>query len=135
MVSYYSGETGRRGEDIVMANVHSFDIQVWDDKLAQFVNLNNGGGGDYGGPPSGRVSRGGVYGTTGNRYDTWHPNKNMPAPPYRPVGTQKDSNGQPIDPGLGSVNEIPLRAIRIHIRFYDPGSTQTRDLTFTYSLN
>jgi hypothetical protein len=59
----------------------------------------------------------------GNRYDTWHPNPLMPAPPYRP----EDTSTTPATP-------IPLRAIQISIRFYDPGGDTMRDLTFTYSL-
>jgi hypothetical protein len=65
------------------------------------------------------------YGNQWNRYDTWHPNPLMgppaaPGPPYRPT----DVAG----------NAIPLRAIQIQIRFYDPGGDTMRDLTFTYSL-
>ena len=35
----------------------------------------------------------------------------------------------------GAPNEISLKAIRIHIRFYDQGSDQMRDMTFTFPLN
>jgi hypothetical protein len=119
LVSQFTDEFGRRGEDIVMTNVHAFDIKVWDDGLSQFVDLGHGNSsGDYAGPPAGpfTVAQG------GNRYDTWHPNTLMPAPPYRPV-----FGGNPDNPK-------PLRAIQIHIRFYDPGGDTMRDLTFTYSL-
>jgi hypothetical protein len=102
-----------------MTNVHAFDIKVWDDALNQFVDLGHGNsGGDYAGPPAGPFTAA----QGGNRYDTWHPNENMPTPPYRPV-----FGGDPDMP-------IPLRAIQIQIRFYDPGGDTMRDLTFTYSL-
>jgi hypothetical protein len=133
LVSQYANGLGRRGEDIVMTNVHSFDIKVWDDGLSNpgFVDLNNGGGGYYG-------TLGGTFtqANGGNRYDTWHPGDDMPAPPYRPVGsTYDDDNDTIADPDVyGSRNQLPLKAILIHIRFYDPGSEQMRDLTFTYSL-
>ena len=81
-------DTSRRGEELLIANVHEFDVQVFDDGLAVpgYVNLGNGGGGFYGSPlgphtvPAG-VGPGGGY---GNRFDTWHPA--MPnVPPYRGV--------------------------------------------------
>lgn len=123
LVTTYSNELGRRGEDIVMTNVHSFDIQVWDDVLQTFVNLGYGGAtvGDYHqSNPDRNTTPYGNNVTYGNRYDTWHPNSEMPAPPYRPED--------------GSGNAKPLRAIRILIRFYDVSSDQLRDLTFTFSL-
>ncbi len=132
LVPQYATQTGRRGEDIVMTNVHSFDIQVWDDGLAvpQFVNLGNGNGGYYGSYANP------VY---GNRYDTWHPNPLMGTTPYRPVPQNPvDANGDMVidakDLGLGSPNEIALKGIRIHMRFYDQNSGQMRDMTFTFPL-
>lgn len=109
-VSKFSNETGRRGVDIVMTNVHSFDVQVWDDSQSRFVNLGNGAG-DYGATANTSY---------GNRYDTWHPHPLMPNPPYRPVDA--------------SSNPKPLRAIQIQIRFFDVGSDSMRDLTFTFPL-
>lgn len=110
LVSEFSAEKFRRGEDIMMTNVHSFDIQVWDDSLRRFVDLGNGSG-DYAASANSEF---------GNRYDTWHPNQDMPAPPFLPL----DADGTP----------KPLRAIKIDIRFYDVSSDSMRDLTFTFPL-
>ena len=73
----------RRSEDILMSNVHSFDIKVWDDALGGFFDIGHAtAGGDY------RIGNRandsyGPGGPTGNRvFDTWHPSVNS-APPYR----------------------------------------------------
>jgi hypothetical protein len=117
-VSQYATERGRRGEDLVMSNVHSFDIKVWDESASQFVNLDNGGTGDFATlNPNQPFPRN----QGGNRYDTWHPSPSMPQPPYRPT----NMDGTP----------KRLRAIEIVMRFYDPGSESMRDLTFTLPLN
>jgi prepilin-type N-terminal cleavage/methylation domain-containing protein len=115
LVTEFSNETFRRGEDIVMSNVHSFDIQVWDDSLARFVNTGNGAG-DYASTANADY---------GNRYDTWHPNAIMPDPPYRPTVT---------DPVTFVETPKPLRAVQVQIRFFDVGSDSMRDLTFTFPL-
>jgi len=98
----------RRGEELLIANVHEFDVQVWDDGLvdngvasAQFVNLGYdptlfGGSGYYarvtGSPVRPAAPHGTGYSATpdyGNRFDTWHPalgGPGFPAPaPYRGV--------------------------------------------------
>jgi hypothetical protein len=71
----------RRAEDLLMPNVHSFDIKVWDDLANRFVDI---GGSDavyysqlY------RSSTGGeTYGpsrnnTFNNVFDTWHPDVDL----------------------------------------------------------
>ena len=118
-------ERFRRGEDIVMTNVHSFDIQVWDDTLRAFVNLGGGGTGRYG------TTANTDY---GNRYDTWHPGTPGVQMPPTPFPDQASLPGG-LAPVLGSADEVPLEAIRIQIRFYDIGSDSMRDLTFTFPLN
>jgi prepilin-type N-terminal cleavage/methylation domain-containing protein len=133
LVAEYSGELGRRGEDIVMTNVHAFDIQVWDDALKEYVNLGhdrqnaNGAIGDFNAEVTGggRGGRNPANTLFGNRYDTWHPNDGLQPPPYRPVF---------VDPATGEATPKPLQAIRILIRFYDVGSDSMRDLTFTFPL-
>lgn len=35
----YAASTARRGVDLMLSNVHSFDIQVWDDVVGDYVNL------------------------------------------------------------------------------------------------
>lgn len=132
----------RRGEDLLMTNVHEFDIQVWDDALKDFVDL----GHDRRNADNQR----GWYHRDfrnnpdfGNRYDTWHlfsdseTGVKMPPTPYRPLGDDPEQQPDPADIenfGLGSDHEVPLRAVRILIRFIDPGSEQMRDLTFTFHL-
>lgn len=71
----------RRAEDLLMPNVHSFDIKVWDDLANRFV--------DIGGPDAiyysqaYRSSSGGeTYGpsqnnTFNNVFDTWHPDVDL----------------------------------------------------------
>jgi prepilin-type N-terminal cleavage/methylation domain-containing protein len=117
---FITTEINRRGEDIVMTNVHSFDIQVWDDGVRDFVNL--GHSRTSGGLPVGdfHTSRNAntVY---GNRYDTWHPNSQMPDPPYRPIE-------------LDGVTPKSLQAIKIQVRFYEQSSDSMRDMTFTFPL-
>lgn len=123
-VTEFSGETFRRGEDIVMTNVHAFDIQVWDDTLNQFVNLGHGGTGRYAETANDDF---------GNSYDTWHPGTSAvqtPIPPYpNPFPLIGGAPPQP-----GSPEEVPLKAVQIQVRFYDVGSDSTRDLTFTFPL-
>ena len=111
--------------------------EILDDAIQRFVDLG------YTGSPVGLYHRSsssypynhpdflGRVGTIdfGNRYDTWHPSPMMPTfPPYAPRTDVTDL-------GLGATTEIPLRAIRIKIRYYDETSRQMRDLTFTFTLN
>ncbi|QDU81806.1 hypothetical protein Pla110_35560 [Polystyrenella longa] len=125
-----SGEGGpRQFEDLLMTNVLSFDVKLWDEQLNSFVDIGHGlPGGDF------------TYGTTtvrdtysplpasypGNIFDTWHPTVDLfPSdtvnddPPYRP------------DDGT---NPTPVRAIQITIRYWDTRSERTRQLTIQHSL-
>lgn len=137
LVEPFDNESFRRGEDLVMSNVHEFDIQVWDDGLATpgFVNLGHSNTTGYYREPDGGGDPTNDH-SFGNRYDTWHPSEFMPSdPPYAPFnGTRLDPVTDPTR-GLGSDNEIWLQAIRINIRFYDVASDSMRDLTFTFRLN
>ncbi len=97
--NYSSGTPSRRGVDLMLSNVHSFDVEVWDDVVGGFVDL----GHDFSGtnPYTGAVDEPGFYHASrlrnpipkdplapgeeghyddssvtenfGNRYDTWHP--------------------------------------------------------------
>lgn len=155
-ISQYSSEISRRGEDIVMTNVHEFDIQVYDDEASVkgFVQLGNAtGSGHY--CMARHVSRGSVANDRDlysvNKYDTWHPQPGMPgAPPYRPISTGADGvNGAPgddngntifdaADPSelgwLGTDDEISLKAIQITVRYLDVASGQMRQLTLVHTL-
>jgi type II secretory pathway pseudopilin PulG len=87
-----SATASRRGEDILLSNVHGFDVKVWDE-------LASGGAGDYvdiGGSSTIDFSTNALpaYGPKGssgtNRvFDTWHRSLSNP-PPYRP--TYDDAN-------------------------------------------
>lgn len=99
----------RRSEDIVLSNVHSFDVQVYDPAVGDFVNLGHSiPGGDFnqannqnlgadGGPGEAGTDDDGLNGVDddgergwpgtddyGNRYDTWHRDSaligNLPSP-------------------------------------------------------
>lgn len=146
----FADQDQRRGEDIVMSNVHSFDVQVWDDILKEFVDIGHSKTGtvlDVNGQPVPNVP--GWYNASrrrntdfGNSYDTWHPFSDMPNTPYAPFGDPSTGDKSDERPdrsaaqnlGLGDAGEIPLRAVQIKVRFYDPGSESMRDLTFTFPL-
>jgi prepilin-type N-terminal cleavage/methylation domain-containing protein len=97
----------RRGEDLLISNVHSFDIQVWDQALGGFINIGTNdatlNGADYhlnnrnGGLSSSygpRVQENLASGAINAVFDTWHPQISVDydgdgaaaeSPPYRPV--------------------------------------------------
>ena len=82
VINQYRGGP-RRAEDILMTNVHSFDIKLWDAVLGKFVDIGHGGGsGDF--RLAGRLNSAyGPAGPAGNRvFDTWHQSITSP-PPYR----------------------------------------------------
>lgn len=103
----------RRGQDLLMSNVHAFEIDVWDDRLGKFVQLGHqestgGVPGDYhrsrnqqlqagfiGVPGDSTAWNTGQYANwTGRVFDTWHRDADLdgdvstqdfvPAP-YRPM--------------------------------------------------
>lgn len=96
----------RRGEDILLTNVHSFNLEVWDDDLGQFVNIghdipNGDFTGDNGLSPSTSQALNTTYTAsftgTATAFDTWHPFAGVgshpdpiiafsgPHAPYRPM--------------------------------------------------
>ncbi len=110
-VDPYHDGTDRRGEDILMTDVHEFDIQVWDEGVGagEFVNIghnydedtNQNGSvdpgedtnfdgdvndpiGDYNALKNLNVNPSAVPPVDNgysNSFDTWHPHANMPARP------------------------------------------------------
>ena len=102
------GEIHRRGEDVLMSNVLSFDVKLWDPTYNKFVDL----GDDFeafhgpfsGAPPSptidgqqmGRLNTTYATGPNHFRFDTWHPSASVGTgtgdnePPYMPVGFGTD---------------------------------------------
>jgi type II secretory pathway component PulJ len=137
----------RRAEDVLLTNVHSFDVKVWDGEVGDFVDIGHNRTNDDG-DPIGHYHRfrnalpaygPRVYptdvlaGDSDNRiYDTWHRNVELglnaagdpfDPPPYRPT----------VD-GTPTGTPIPLRAIQITLRFLDVSSDQMRQLTIVHSL-
>lgn len=154
LVDPYHDDTARRGEDVVMSDVHEFDIQVWDESLQKFVNLGNTETVQVPNPtgpptsvPSWFHQSRKINPDFGNSFDTWHPHASMPQyPPYAPFGSnprippptatdEQTARTASTNMGLGQPEEIWLKAIRIKVRFYDIGSEQMRDLTFTFRLD
>ncbi len=84
VVSTFAGGP-RRGEDILLSNVHSFDVEVWDDVAGGYVDIGNASGvGDFQSANNQNTAFG-PGGATGNQvFDTWHPSL-ASATPYRPV--------------------------------------------------
>jgi len=82
----------RLGEDILLTNVESFDVQVWDPKSVDFVQLGLGLTFDSSSGAPGVANRTNAnYGPSttpadNHVFDTWHP-KAGAAPPYFPLIT------------------------------------------------
>ncbi len=75
----------RRGEDLLLTNVHSFDIKVYDEILGRFVDLGHGitSNGRLGDFHFNQRMNGGIYGGNGpvanHVFDTWYPfNNSLP---------------------------------------------------------
>tara|TARA_R110002111_G_scaffold262702_1_gene340343 strand:- start:48952 stop:50523 length:1572 start_codon:yes stop_codon:yes gene_type:complete len=135
----------RRSEDLVLSNVRSFDIKVFDDVRLQFV--------DIGGASAGRFAAGArqnndhgnsntIY--NNNVFDTWHvravTNGTDGDPPYPMLSDKSIPEYQPQSPVYDIANETPfpraapLTAIRILIRYEDPSSGQVRQMTLIHPL-
>ena len=82
----------RRGEDLLMSNVHSFDVQIWDDAagtggLGAFVDIGGASAADY--AMTNNRHDNPIYGgsdllygpttsaSTNRMFDTWHPQFNL----------------------------------------------------------
>jgi hypothetical protein len=151
-----AGTSARRGTDILMTNVHSFDVKVWDRTRQMFVDLGYGGTtlGEFHRQNNNDLRRQSLMDFPGtnpdrfvwNRFDTWHPFRGLNdpttaaaiAPPYK--SKRDPATGQTVlatgfsDPALGSPDEQPLLAIQITIRFFDVTTKQMRQLTIQHSL-
>ncbi|MBW3539952.1 MAG: hypothetical protein KY476_06765 [Planctomycetes bacterium] len=154
-IDQYAGTSAlvsRRAEDIIMTQAHGFDVKVWDDAVGRFVDIGHSiPGGDFYQTPEGSDptsdtqnrnwhSVGGInYGPRvpaainddRNRiFDTWHTqvdingDATMDPPPFRPTRP----------PGAPLGTPLPMRAIQITVRYYDPSSDQTRQLTLVEDL-
>lgn len=148
LVDDYSsgGETSRRGEDILMSNVLSFDVKVWDPVNSVFVDV-----GDSTIAPGGPFSTTAplAYDSTGTlvggrlntkyapnghyRFDTWHPSATVGGglydnePPYMP--------SMPVTPGIPTPSRpFALSGLQITINYRDISSSQVRQVTIVQSL-
>lgn len=108
-----------RGADMLLSNVHAFDIKLWDASVGIYVDI--GGDGTSFADANRDNASYGPSGPSGNRvFDTWHPAIDL------------DEDGVDDDPPF--ILSEPLPAIRITIRFLDVSSNQLRNLTIDYSL-
>lgn len=76
----------RRGEDLLISNVHGFDVQVWDEMGQSFVNI-----GDPFLPAAPTASAPGYDYAPGNRYCLSVGNWTAPSPSYGPRTTEDTS--------------------------------------------
>lgn len=121
----YDGE--RIGEDLLLSQVHSFDVKIWDDVLKKFVDIGHEEAGGYFNQSNNQLPGYGPKPSDNRIYDTWHPN----------VDHLSNGTGSPDDPPfypLDGSSPVPLKAIQIIIRFYDVASEQTRQITIIESL-
>jgi hypothetical protein len=103
VVNQYRGGP-RRAEDILMSNVHSFDIKVWDEQAFQFVDIGHAGTTGYYRFTNRTNPVYGPGGAANNRvFDTWHPA--IPAnnpPPFRPTYYLNVVSSQPVNHRRGT---------------------------------
>lgn len=170
--------TTRQGEDILLTNVYSFDVKVWDHIMNDFVDIGHNGMNFVTGvatPQNGEYSQArnqnpnyGPNPAGNNRcFDTWHTNMDtIGAPPYvisnpppfRPVvslglGNFPGVAGDGIPGGVGDDDQngiddnpeeagwpgsddtiLPMRAIKIRVRYRDKSSGLTREVSIIESL-
>lgn len=124
----------RRGEDILMSNVLTFDVKVWDSMNNTFVDIGDATffpNGPFGSNPptiqkAGKTIAGRLNVAYGNSFDTWHPlaGTGTGEPPYMPFAV--GANGQLL-PAV-------LTAVQITINFRDTSSGSIRQTTIVHSL-
>ncbi len=140
----------RRGEDLMLSNVHSFNVEVFDNELGEFVDLGHSRTDALGMPTGHYNDSRNTNANFGRRFDTWHADSDLIGPdptPFQPVGpdlqpgvalADDDTNGTIDDASElgwpGSDDMPPLTAIRITIRYLDVTSDQMRDLTIIHSF-
>lgn len=67
----------RRGADILLNNVHGFDVEIWDSAANSFVSIGNSAGDFAGTQNSGYFSTDGPGSVSSNIFDTWHSVKDI----------------------------------------------------------
>ena len=96
----------RAGEDVVLTNVLSFDIKVWDPRTKEFVDL-------------------------GTKGTDWEQSNQLDLPNTWDSWTRKYVEGYGVPRGLPPYTN-PLQAIRITIRCFDPASQIIRQVTVVH---
>lgn len=135
----------RRAEDLVLSNVVSFDIKIFDDSAFSgqggFVDIGSADAADY--QTSANLEYKNNNPTTAfstNMYDTWHialDIDNLDMDDNRNTNTDTTSfDIPPFRPVDGSVppNARPLKAIQIVIRYEDIPSGQLRQVSLIHPL-
>jgi type II secretory pathway component PulJ len=129
---YQSGS--RRSEDLVLSNVVSFDIKLFDDAAGRFVDLGSSVASDYqtsATPAYQNNNPVSAYQT--NMYDTWHIEYDLD----NADGDNDHATGQespPFRPVDGAGNPKPLKAVQITIRYIDETSQKLRQMTIVHPL-
>ncbi|QDT23835.1 type II secretion system protein [Gimesia chilikensis] len=136
-------EGDRRSEDLVLSNVRSFDIKVFDDLKGDFVDIGRFADGRFGTNSGSNIDpkQNTVHGnaTYKNVFDTWHPNISVGSdvdPPYPLLADNTPAADPLYDLDNQTTEHIPkpLSAIRIVVRYEDPSSGQLRQMTLIHSL-
>lgn len=132
----------RRSEDLVLSNVRSFDIKVFDDGAQDYVDI--GGASAVRFAPGARQNT--VHGNNvfQNVFDTWHVRAVSSGgdqdPPFPMLSDSTVSEVAPQVPVYDLANQTPvpraspLTSIRIEIRYEDQSSGQLRQMTLIQPL-
>jgi len=144
----------REGEDLLLSNVLSFDVRVFDPQQSgggAYVNLGSGGAA---GTTALTRSMTSVINFTGlaagtQTYDTWSAHvefngiqDNSTWPQWADRSTNwidNNSNGVVDDASTGEYDQgppyaVPLRGVEIRIRCYEPSSQEVRQITVQHSF-
>ena len=136
----------RYAEDVILTNVISFNIQVWDDVARRYVSLgdarwdssNNRYAYPGDGTPAGPLGQQGNYRLLG----VGRPDNNRFALPcvYDTWSTEYARDGYPLPSGMPYPEphlppyDVPLRGVKITIRAFDPLSKHIREMTVVHSF-
>ncbi|MBN69211.1 MAG: hypothetical protein CME32_08040 [Gimesia sp.] len=135
------GSESRRSEDLVLSNVRSFDIKVFDDGAQDYVDI--GGASAVRFAPGARENTSHGNNVFQNVFDTWHVravSSGDPDPPYPMLSDRSVSEVAPQVPIYDLTDPVniprasPLTSIRIEIRYEDQSSGQLRQMTLIQPL-
>lgn len=136
LVQGFDTQTNRRGEDILLSNVLTFDVKVLDPNTNVFVDLGDNNvplRAGFSVPTFGTTSIGRLntsYGANNHfRFDTWHPRASTGT---NPSGNDFEPPYVPFD--AVTLRPVPLAAIQITINYRDISSNQIRQVTIVQSL-